>query len=74
MNKEFKGIEINGIRYQEDSKCPCCSSEVDNGGRMKLHRRTRFFLKCERCKYSILSAKTREKIDRELARRDGMKY
>jgi len=27
-----KGIELNGTKYTEDSKCPSCSSEVDTGG------------------------------------------
>lgn len=70
----FKGIELNGIRYYEDSKCPSCSSEVDKGGRLKLHKRKRFFLKCLRCKYSILGQYTRQKQERWKAKQDGLKY
>ncbi len=70
----FKGIELNGIRYREESKCPSCSSERDTGGRMKLKKRARYFLKCEKCKYSILGEQTRTKIEKEQARRDGLSY
>ena len=70
----FKGIDLNGIVYREDSKCPSCSSERDTGGRMKLKKRTRVFLKCEKCKYSILGEKTRTKIEKERAKRDGLSY
>lgn len=70
----FKGIELNGSRYYEDSKCPSCSSEVDKGGRLELKKRARHYLKCNNCKYSILGEKTRSKIDREIAKRDGLKY
>ena len=72
--KKFKGIDLNGTRYYEDSKCPSCSSEVDKGGRMKLMKRARYFLSCDRCKYSILSKKTQEKKDRWQAKQDGLKY
>ena len=51
----FKGISINGTRYFEDSNCPSCSSEVDNGGRLELKKLKNFFLKCKKCKYSIKS-------------------
>lgn len=57
----FKGIELNGSRYLENSKCPACSSERDKGGRLKLHKLARHFLKCELCKYSILSKETRDR-------------
>lgn len=70
----FKGIVLNGIRYTEESKCPCCSSEVDKGGRLKLHKRARFFLKCEKCKYSILGQQSRERKERYIAKQDGLKY
>ena len=70
----FKGIELNGRRYNEDSKCPICSSEVDNGGRLEIRKRKRVFLKCNKCKYSILGEKTRQKKERGEAKRDGMKY
>lgn len=70
----FKGIELNNTRYYEDSKCPSCSSERDKGGRLKLHKRARFFLKCELCKYAILSQKSREKKDKYLAKTDGLTY
>lgn len=31
---------------------------------MKLHKRARFFLKCDRCKYSIISEETRKRAER----------
>lgn len=66
----FKGIEINGVNYLDNSKCPCCSSERDVGGRLKLKKRTREFLKCEKCKYTILSKKTRDKIENYFIAKD----
>lgn len=69
----FEGIELNGTRYYEDSRCPCCSSEKDKGGRLKLKKRTRYFLKCDLCKYSILGAKSRDKQEKYLAKLDGLK-
>lgn len=69
---KFKGIELNGIRYYEDSKCPTCSSEIDKGGRMELKKRARYFLKCTYCKYSILGQKTRQKQEKWEAKQDGM--
>lgn len=47
-----------GVTYTEEDKCPACSNEVDKGGRLKAKRRTRWFLKCDRCRYSVLSEKT----------------
>lgn len=70
----FKGIVLNGIRYIEDSKCPSCSSEKDKGGRLKIKKRTRYFLKCDLCKYTILGEKTRTKQERYIAKKDGLKY
>lgn len=70
----FKGIVLNGIRYTEGSRCISCSSEVDKGGRFELKKRTRFFLKCNKCKYSILGEKTRIKQERYIAKKDGLKY
>lgn len=67
-------IELNGLRYTEDSKCPCCSSEKDKGGRLKIQKRARLFLKCNLCKYSILSKQTRSKQERYIAKRDGLSY
>jgi uncharacterized Zn finger protein len=66
----FKGIELNGTRYYEESKCPSCSSERDTGGRLKLHFRKRAFLRCEKCKYTILSHATRDKIEKFFAHKD----
>lgn len=71
---KFKGITLNGTRYLEGSKCPSCSSEVDKGGRMELKKRARHFLKCSVCRYSILGPKTKARIDREKAKRDGLTY
>ncbi len=70
----FNGIELNGTRYLEDSKCPSCSSERDKGGRLKLHKRARHFLKCELCKYSIKSELSRKKQEIYIAKLDGLKY
>jgi len=70
----FKGITLNGTTYRENSRCPSCSGERDTGGRLKLYKRKRDFLKCEKCKYSILGEKTRNKIERGIARRDGLSY
>lgn len=41
---------------------------------MKLKKRTRHFLKCSHCRYSILGQKTKARIDREKAKRDGLTY
>jgi len=62
--KQPYSISLNGTRYYEEGKCPACSSEVDNGGRLKLQKRKRCFLKCDRCKYSILSQKTRDNVEK----------
>lgn len=70
----FNGILLNGFRYNEGSKCPSCSIEKDKGGRLKLHKRARHFLKCELCKYSIKSEQTRNKQEKYLAKLDGLKY
>lgn len=70
--KKFKGIELNGFRYYEGSKCPACSSERDTGGRMELKKRARHFLKCNKCKYTILGKQTREKQERYIAKLDGL--
>ena len=59
-------VELNGTSYHEGSKCPCCSSERDKGGRLEYKKRTRPFLKCTLCRYSILSKETRAKADRYL--------
>jgi uncharacterized Zn finger protein len=56
-----KGIDLNGIRYREGSKCPSCSSEVDTGGRLELKKIKNYFLKCKKCKYVIRSKKVRDK-------------
>ena len=69
----FKGITLNNTRYLEDSRCPCCSSEKDKGGRLKLKKRTRYFLKCDLCKYSILGEFSRNKKEKYLADRDNFK-
>ena len=39
-----KTITLNSTKYTEDSKCPSCSSEVDNGGRLEIRKRKRVFL------------------------------
>lgn len=57
MNKK-KTLYLNGIRYKEEDKCPACSSERDTGGRLQLHKRTNYFLKCRKCKYSVKSERT----------------
>ena len=57
----FKGITLNGTRYYKDSRCPSCSSEVDNGGRLELKKIKNYFLKCIKCKYVIRSKKVRDK-------------
>lgn len=70
----FRGIELNGTRYLEDSKCPSCSVDRDKGGRLKLHKRARHFLKCNLCKYSIKSEQTRNKQEKYIAKLGGLKY
>jgi len=64
----FKGIELNGIRYNVDSKCPSCSSERDKGGRLELKKIKNFSLKCNFCKYVIRTKKVRDKQENYLAR------
>ena len=59
-----KSITLNGTTYNEDSKCPSCSSEVDKGGRLELKKIKNFFLKCNKCKYTIRSQKVRDKQER----------
>lgn len=70
----FKGIELNGTRYTEGNKCIACSSEVDKRGRFELKKRTRYYLKCDNCAYTILSKATRQKKERYEAKRDGLTY
>ena len=53
----FKTITLNGTTYKEDSKCPSCSGERDTGGRLELKKRTNYFLKCIKCKYTVKSEK-----------------
>lgn len=67
MNTEGK-IKI-GLFF-EDQACPACSSEIDKGGRMRLHRgkKTRW-LKCDRCKY-LSSEKKFKALDYEQAKRE----
>ena len=65
-------IEVNGFWYSEGSKCPSCSSEKDRGGRFKLLKRVRPFLKCELCKYSIKSKKTTNSQHKWVAKQDGL--
>lgn len=62
----MKHIELNGTRYTEGSKCISCSSEVDKGGRFTWNKRVRPYLKCNKCSYSILSQKTRNKQENRL--------
>jgi len=57
----FKGIELNGTRYNKDSKCPSCSIERDSGGRLELKKIKNFFLKCNLCKYVIRTKKVVER-------------
>lgn len=54
---KFKGIYLNGTRYYEQDRCPSCSSERDTGGRLELKKRTNYFLKCAKCKYTVKSEK-----------------
>jgi len=58
---KFKGIELNGTRYNIDSKCPSCSSEADKGGRLEFKKIKNNFLKCNKCKYVIRTQKVRDK-------------
>lgn len=67
-------VEVNGTRYLANSKCPSCSLERDRGGRMEEKKRARPFLKCNLCKYSILEKKTRDKIEKGIAKRDGLSW
>jgi len=53
-------IRRGNTEYKEEDKCPSCSSEVDKGGRMKAKKRTRWYLKCDKCKYTLVSEKTLE--------------
>lgn len=53
--KQPKHITLNGFNYTEDSKCPACSGEQDTGGRLVFRKRTNWFLKCKKCKYSVQS-------------------
>lgn len=65
----MKSIELNGMRYTDGSKCISCSSEVDNGGRFILKKQNNFFLKCNRCRYTIRSKKVRDKQEKWEERR-----
>lgn len=60
----MRSLELNGTNYYEGSKCPACSSEVDKGGRMKIKKRKRLFLKCDYCSYTILSKETVNKKEK----------
>ena len=68
MYKE-KTITLNGFKYQQDSKCPACSSEVDKGGRLQLKKRVNYFLTCNNCKYTIKSARAVNKQENYMQRR-----
>lgn len=54
-------VEKYGNVYYEQGKCPACSSEQDKGGRLQAHKRTNYYLKCDRCKYTIHSTKALQK-------------
>lgn len=54
-------LERYGVIYYTESKCPACSGEKDNGGRLKGYKRKFFYLKCDRCKYTIKSTNAIEK-------------
>ena len=51
-------IRRYGNVFIEGDRCPSCSIEVDKGGRLVAKKRTRWYLKCEVCKYSMVSEKT----------------
>ena len=54
-------IERYGVKYQTGSKCPACSVERDQGGRLKLESRKYYYLRCDRCKYAVKSTGSYEK-------------
>jgi Zn ribbon nucleic-acid-binding protein len=66
----MKSIYLNGTRYTQGSKCPCCSVEIDKGGRLALFKRKNYFLKCEKCKYTVKDERVREKQFSYLKRMD----
>ena len=55
--KKMTTITLNGVSYQEGSKCPACSSERDTGGRLVLHKRKHFYLTCKKCRYTVRTEK-----------------
>lgn len=71
-----------GITYSEGQRCPACSSEIDKGGRLVGLKRKREYLKCTRCRYSLLSEETiisREKRakrqhDRDIGIKDTKRF
>lgn len=60
-------VERFGRIYKTGQRCPACSGERDQGGRLQTKRRKYFFLKCDRCKYIIRSTvdyvKKQERLD-----------
>jgi hypothetical protein len=62
-------LQLNGVKYQEGSKCPACSSEVDKGGRLHFKQKKNWYLKCERCKYLIETERVRNKRENYLESR-----
>ena len=56
-----------GNVFIEGERCPACSTDVDKG-RLVAKKRTRWYLKCEVCKYSLLSEKTLKQKDKALSK------
>lgn len=53
MDKPFE-VKRGANTYKEGQKCPACSSEVDKGGKLELHKKKNKYLKCNHCGYSML--------------------
>jgi len=67
-NNTSKVISIG--KWQVGQKCPACSSERDKGGRLIAKKKTQWYLKCLRCKWSVSQSKLQPK-GYERQRRDA---
>ena len=59
--KQPKYITLNGSTYTEGSRCPACSAEKDTGGRLEFKKRTNWYLKCFKCRYTVHGERAKNK-------------
>lgn len=67
-SSKYNMYSNNAPSHKDGDRCPCCSSERDTGGRLRLEvtrkansrGHLRFWLKCPKCKYAVNSNSTQE--------------